>query len=292
MKKQSLELSNKETIYFQDIGDQEEVLVLIHGNMSSGVHFKPIINSLKEKYRLLIPDMRGFGDSTYHNPIESLEDLSKDLIELFSLLNINSYNIAGWSTGGAVALKIASLEPIKTNKVILIESCSYKGYPIFKKDEQGQPILGSCYNTKEELSTDPVQVLPMVQIMESKNKAVMNAIWDQAIYTVNKPNEEDNDLYLEETLKQRNLVDIDWCLTTFNMSHVSNGVTNGDGSIDTVLCPVLSIWGDKDIVVFEYMVDETINALKDCRKVKLENSGHSPLVDKPIVLTELIIDFL
>jgi pimeloyl-ACP methyl ester carboxylesterase len=260
--------------------------------MSSGVHYQPIIDDLLEKYRVIIPDMRGFGDSTYNTPINSLEDLGKDIIEIMDSLNINSYFLAGWSTGGGIALKIASLVPTRVRKIILIESCSYRGYPIFQKDQNNQPLLGVHYQTKEEMAKDPVQVLPMVQIFETKNKPFINAVWDQLIYTVNKPTKEENDLFLDETLKQRNLVDIDWALVTFNMSDTFNGVAEGDQSIKDVTCPVLSIWSEKDVVVLEYMIDETVAALKDCKKVVLKDSGHSPLVDKPKELTNLIIDFL
>ena len=292
MEKKSVVLSNNEELFYQDIGTSEDVLVLVHGNMSSGVHYNPIIDQLKDKYRLIIPDMRGFGDSSYNTPLNSLEDLSKDILDLLFSLDIDSYFLTGWSTGGAVVLKMASLEPAKVKKVVLIESCSYKGYPIFKKDENNQPILGVHYQTKEEMALDPIQVLPMVTIFETKNKAIMNAVWDQAIYTVKKPSPEDNDLFLEETLKQRNIVDIDWALVTFNMSDTFNGVAEGDNSIKDVVCPVLSIWSDKDVVVLEYMVDETVAALKDCKKVILTDSGHSPLVDKPIELVALMKDFL
>jgi len=40
------------------------------------------------------------------------------------------------------------------------------------------------------------------------------------------------------------------------------------------------------------MVDETVSALKQCEKVKLAGSGHSPLVDVPDILTDKINNFL
>ena len=211
---------------------------------------------------------------------------------LLDELNIHEYYLAGWSTGGAVALKMAVKRPNEVKKVVLIESCSYKGYPIFKKDASGQPIIGSFYETKEEVANDPVQVAPMENIFKTGATPYMKAVWDQVIYTVNKPVKEDDDLYLLETMKEKCLIDIDYALTRFNMSNEFNGVTNGDNDISKVVCPVLTFWSDKDYVVLEYMVDETCNALKDCKKVKLANSGHSPLVDCPDKLVEEILNFL
>ena len=292
MNKLRIDLHNGETYYYLHEGQNKETLLLIHGNMSSSIHFKPLIERLSDKYNLLVPDLRGFGDSSYYKGIESLEDLSDDLKLLIDQLQISKVSVAGWSTGGAIALKFAAKYKENTNKIILIESCSYRGYPIYKKDAAGVPIIGEVYLNKEELALDPIQVLPMVNAFKNKDLVTTKFVWDAAIYTVNKPNIEDDQLYLKETVKQRNLVDIDWCLTTFNMSNFSNGVTDGDNSIMEVDQEVLSIWSEKDVVVLEYMVDETIEALKNATKVVLADSGHSPLVDQPDKLADLIDKFL
>lgn len=292
MNKLNLKLSNGETLHYLDIGTGDKVLVLIHGNMSSGIHYKPLIERLEKEYRIIAPDLRGFGDSTYINPIDSIEDFSDDVCDLLDLLNIKTYSLAGWSTGGAVCMKMASKRQESVKSLVLIESCSYRGYPIFKKNQDGTPKLGEYYDKKEDLAEDFVQVKSMDNIFKSQSVEIMNSIWNQAIYTVNKPNEEDNKLYLSETMKQRNIVDVDWALTTFNMSNFSNGVSLGDSSVKGIKCPVLSFWGDKDFVVLEYMIDETVESIPGSVKVTLKNSGHSPLVDVPEELADSIKKFI
>jgi pimeloyl-ACP methyl ester carboxylesterase len=292
MKKRSITLVNNEQYYYIDEGQGKDVLVLLHGNMSSSVHLYPLIARLKQEYRVIAPDLRGFGDSTYKKSITSLHDLADDVIDFLRILGIKKYHLGGWSTGGAIALSIASKQPRDVSDVVLIESCSYRGYPIFKKNEQFQPIIGEHYQSKKEMALDPVQVAPMVTIFETGDVATMKMIWDQAIYTVNKPEKEEEKLYLSETLKQRNIVDIDWGLTNFNMSNFTNGVSFGNGEISQVICPVLSLWSDKDITVLEYMIDETVEALSNARKVVLHNSGHSPLVDCPEELVNEIKKFI
>ena len=127
---------------------------------------------------------------------------------------------------------------------------------------------------------------------ENKDSVTVKSVWEAVIYTENIPEIETYNKNIDETMKQRNLVDVDYALTTFNMSNFSNGMNNGDGSITKVTQPVLSIWGDQDKVVLEYMIDETVEALKDAKKVILKDSGHSPLTDKPDELTQEILDFL
>lgn len=292
MKKKRVVLPNKEEYYYLEVENDRPNLLLIHGNMSSSVHYLPLINRLQEEFHIYAMDLRGFGDSSYLTPIETLEDFSDDIAAFMNRLNIKDAHIAGWSTGGAIALKFAAKYPDKTNKIVLIESASYRGYPIFKKDENFQPIIGEYYKSREEMAKDMVQVLPVKTALENNDYETIKNIWEAVIYTQNVPDIDEYNLYINETMKQRNLVDVDYALTTFNMSNFSNGLNNGDGSITKVTEPVLSIWGDQDKVVLEYMVDETVEALKNATKVVLHDSGHSPLTDKPDELAAHIRNFL
>ncbi len=293
MEKRIMTLSNKETLaYIETDKEKKETLLLVHGNMSSGVHYEPIIKELADRYHILAPDLRGFGDSTYTEPIDSLEDLAKDLSLFIENKGIDSFHVAGWSTGGGIAMKMAAILPDCVKKVILIESCSPKGYPIFKKDENMQPIPGELYQTKEEMAKDPVQVLPPAQAMEKKDKNFMRQVWSSLIYNVQEPPSEDYDRYLDETLKQRNLIDIDWALMTFNMTNEHNGLVEGDGSIADVQADILAFWGKKDLVIPEVMFKQTTEAFPGAKTHIFENAGHSPITDVTEELAERMDAFL
>ena len=293
LSKKMLKLGNGEQLAYVEHGKGDQVVFLIHGNMSSSLHYLPLIERLSPHFKVIAPDMRGFGDSTYNQRFDSLYDLADDLLDFAAKMNIKKAILVGWSTGGGIALRMAAKMPQLVSKIVLIESMSHKGYPIFRKDDKGQALLGQVYATKDEMAADPIQVAPAVAAMATKNVPFMSYLWDVAIYSVNKPSPEDNKLYINETLKQRNLVDIDWGLATFNMGNDFNFYTQGDGSIAHVKAPVLSIWSKKDYVVLEYMVNETVAALGSLATLKLyENSGHSPLVDCPDQLANDILAFV
>ncbi len=108
------------------------------------------------------PDLRGFGDSSYVHGFDTLEDLADD-IKLFMLaLGIAQADLVGWSTGGGIALEFAAKYPQMTGRVVLIESTSHKGYPIFKKEER-VGLWWEAYKSKSEMAADPVQVAPALQ---------------------------------------------------------------------------------------------------------------------------------
>ena len=279
----------KEELAYLDVG-QGPVVVMVHGNMSSSVHYEPLISRIKDKYRCIAVDLRGFGDSSYNNRFDTLEELADDVNLFTEALGIDSYYLVGWSNGGGVSLKICAKYPEKVKKFFDIEGASLKGYPLYKKENYQS--TGKPYANKEEMATDPMQVAPVLSIFEKGDAAMMTAIWDATIYTVNKPTREQNDLWMSETLKQRNLVDLDWALATLNMSDEYTPYGKGDGSIKNIKCPVALTMAEKDIVVPDYMVLDNYNALGDLATLlPYENCGHSPMVDCPDKLANDVVEF-
>ncbi|HOJ44667.1 MAG TPA: alpha/beta hydrolase [Bacilli bacterium] len=294
LEKRFQKLSNGETLAYIDVGSGAQTVVLIHGNMASSIHYAPLIERLdRSKYRVVAIDLRGFGDSSYVHRFDSMMELTSDVVELVNILKLPPFTVVGWSAGGGVAMLIGAHYPEMITKLFLINSMSYKGMPVFVKDEKMQPIIGKVYPNKEALANDPLQVAPAVKALTDGNIAFMDYIWKLVIYTVNKPHEEDNLIYLQETMKQRNLVDFDWALVTFNMGSGSNFQVAGDESINKIEAPVRSVWGAKDKTVWEYMVQETVGALgKKAELIVYEECGHSPLVDVPDRLANDLMEFI
>ena len=292
MEKKYVDLVNKETYAYLEQGKGSQYLILVHGNVSSSIYFKPLLERLPKDIHVFAPDLRGFGDSSYNNPIESLKDFADDLYLFMEKLNIPKADILGWSLGGGVVMEFAVKYKEKLNKLILLNSASHKGYPVFKKDESNQMIIGEVYQTREEMAKDPVQVLPLLMAYESKNKGLLRTIYNMTIYTVNKPNEEDYELYIEDTLKQRNLVDVDFALASLNMGQTHNLYTEGDNTISDIKADTLHIWGTHDITVPEQMVKANVDAIQNSTYVKFDQCGHSPLVDKADELTETLLQFI
>lgn len=282
---QTVTLPNGETISYREAGAGEKVIILIHGNMTSSKHWDVVMERLQDSYKLFAIDLRGFGFSSYNEPIESLRDFSEDLFQFVKQVGIRSFSLVGWSTGGGVSMQFASNYPQFVEQLILIESVGIKGYPILKKDELGQPIAGQFLSSKEEIAKDPIQVLPVLQALKKRDKEFYRMMWNHLIYTQNQPNNEKYDEYIEDMFTQRNLVDVDYALVTFNISNETNGVTNGTGEIYQITAPTLVLQGDRDYVVPQAMGEEIANTIPQAKFVLLRNCGHSPLVD---CLEELI----
>jgi pimeloyl-ACP methyl ester carboxylesterase len=292
MEKKYVQLNNGETYAYIEQGKGNKYLLLVHGNVSSSIYFKPLLERLPEDIHVFAMDLRGFGDSSYEQPIDTLKDLADDIYLFMAKLDIPKADLLGWSLGGGVVMEFAVKYKEKLNKLILLNSASHKGYPVFKKDENNQMKIGEIYESKEAMAKDPVQVLPLLMAYQQENRDLLKTIYNMTIYTVNKPNDEDYDLYIEDTLKQRNLVDVDYALANLNMSNQSNLYSQGDNTIKDIEAQTLIIWGTHDLTVPEQMVKDNVDAIENNILVKFDQCGHSPLVDKPDELTKTILDFI
>lgn len=275
-----MDLSTGERLAYREAGQGDKVIVLIHGNMSSSVHYQPLMELLEKEYKVYAPDMVGFGDSSYNRKLESLYDFSRDIKEFIEKLDLKDINIMGWSTGGGVALEIAADIPERVKKVFLQSSVGIQGYPMFRKDEEGKPIMTDRIFKREDIEVDPVQVVPALQAYKAMNKEYFKYIWNLTIYNKVQPTEEDYEAYLDAILKQRNLVDVDVALCAFNMTNDNNGVVDGSGRIDKVKAPVVILHGEDDIIVPKDFAELTKKYFGDqAELVMIKGAGHSLFTD-------------
>ena len=85
-------------------------VLLVHGNLSTGRFYEHVMSGAPDRYRLIAPDMRGFG-RTERVPIDAtrgLADWADDLHALLRALRVERpVHLAGWSTGGAAVATYA-----------------------------------------------------------------------------------------------------------------------------------------------------------------------------------------
>lgn len=295
LEKKMVDLPNGETMAYVEKGKGEKVIVLIHGNFSSCYHYEPLYKLIGEDYRVLAMDLRGYGDSSYNAPIESLHDFADDVVLFLKEMEVKKAVVTGWSLGGCVAMSLAARYPSLVEKLILIGSGSVKGYPVFKKSETMEPIIGSVYKTKEELALDPVNVVPMLLCQQNQDARLMENIWNMTIYTAasgKRPDEEANKVFINETLKQRNLVDADWALMNYNISDQISFYSSGEDIAKNIVCPVLAVNGRQDITVPEIMTAENREAIKHLVQIYYEDCGHSVVNDEPRQLLKDMLEFI
>jgi len=289
----SVQLPNGETVGYRESGSGDSVLLLIHGNMISSRHLEPLMINFPPQFRLIAIDLPGFGISSYKNRVSSLRDLSETVRLFAHKLHLTQFYLLGWSMGGGVAMQFTSDYPERVKRLILLGSIGVKGYQMLRKSRDGSPIPGDFLKTREEIGSDPIQTAPVLNALRNKDKAFIRKMWDIFIYTDKKPAEEEYEEYIEDTLTQRNYVDIYFAMSRFNISHQNNGVVDGTGAVDKIAVPTLVIHGDRDLVIPQQTASEIVSSIgSNAKLVILPNTGHSPLVDNLTKTITVITEFM
>jgi 3-oxoadipate enol-lactonase len=105
------------------IEGEGEPLLLLHGLMVAGAMFDPLVALLRDRFRMLIPDLRGHGKSSDIDGPFDVPALAGDLDTVLAEAGFNRCTVMGYSHGGAVAQQFARSRPAVVSKLIL--GCTY-----------------------------------------------------------------------------------------------------------------------------------------------------------------------
>lgn len=110
-------------IHYHDLG-KGEPLVLIHGGGpgASGLsNYARNIEALSSKYRLIVPDLPGYGGSSKDSITgPRYAAYSKVMLGLLDHLEIDAAHVVGNSLGGGAALMMAMDAPTRIGKLVLM----------------------------------------------------------------------------------------------------------------------------------------------------------------------------
>ncbi|MGZ7107407.1 MAG: alpha/beta fold hydrolase [Methanobacterium sp.] len=118
MKKSNYASVNGLKIYYEIHGSGKP-LFLLHGGVSAGEVFDPLIPTLSENRQVITVHLQAHGRTADIDRPLSFEFMADDIAALMEYLNLESADIMGYSLGGGVALQIAIRHPETVQKLIV-----------------------------------------------------------------------------------------------------------------------------------------------------------------------------
>ena len=115
------------SIYYEEAG-AGEVVVLLHGWGTDLTLFRPLMELLARKYRVVALDFPGFGQSLEPATPWCVDDYADCVLAFLQAMEIKACSMLGHSFGGRVIIKIASrnLPELKLQKLILTGAAGIK----------------------------------------------------------------------------------------------------------------------------------------------------------------------
>ncbi|GAB2474931.1 alpha/beta fold hydrolase [Algoriphagus taiwanensis] len=163
-------------IHFFEKG-QGKPVVLIHGFCESGNMWIPFAEALSSDFRVICPDLPGFGDSPIERDRITLEEVAVQLEEWMDEQKVQNPIVIGHSLGGYVALALLELMGNKIKALGLFHSTAFADDEE-KKEMRNRTVTFLKKNGVEKFVTSFVPPLFPEARREELAPEIQNAIED------------------------------------------------------------------------------------------------------------------
>jgi pimeloyl-ACP methyl ester carboxylesterase len=266
MKKKAV-LPDGETLAYIDTGSPSGApVVLIHGYSDSARDWVPLMPYLSRRFRLILVDIRGHGQSSKPECCYTRFDFAYDIKLLLDSLGIRRADIVGHSLGSIIAQTFAEFWPEKTRRVVLISSTGGRppGMAPPKFD-----FAAEIRKLKEPIEPD---------------SPFMIAWWDS-------PTPVDPD-FIRRQRKDAAGIPLRVWLAVLDQGLPSDSYGDLQSTLPKLKAPTLLIWGSKDPIMEEPMRKTLIQALPAAEVKVFDGLGHNPFWEDPQGVAALLNGFL
>jgi 3-oxoadipate enol-lactonase len=113
---------NGQRIFFEDTGGDGPPVILAHGFLMDHEMFVHQVAALRDDYRVITWDERGFGQTEYDGEPFTYWDSANDCLALLDHLGIDRAVVGGMSQGGFLSLRVALTAPDRVRALILLDT--------------------------------------------------------------------------------------------------------------------------------------------------------------------------
>jgi 3-oxoadipate enol-lactonase len=218
------------------------------------------IPALSDRFRVIAPDMRGFGESQPAVPW-TMDDAADDLDELLDKLAISNCAVVGVSMGGYSALPFWSKYPNRVRRLVLANTRARADNDTEKRgrdemiaaiEQHGPGILPDRMLPRLLKPNAPANVVRAVRSM------IEQASGPAAAYAV---------------MAMRDRADF-------------------SATVHKIACPVLVVTGEQDVIIRAEDSKDMAEAIPGARFVTVPDSGHLSNIENPQAFNRALLEFL
>jgi len=267
--------------YYQVMGEGEPLVILHGGPGLSHHYFLPHFKALTDEYQLIFYDQRASGNSSRAVPPETIstESFVDDLEGIRKSFKLEKMSLLGHSWGGLLALRYALEYPERTERLILVDSAP----PNAELDAVN-------FQAREERrSEDDVRKIREIMASEAFRKLEAPAVRNYfQISEKVKFHDPAMIKKMEIDLDRDKIEKLVWVGQLMNPHLADYDIVD---QLSSITCPVLVIHGDYDTIPLESS-RLIYRQIKGSRLLVLEDCGHFPFIEAPVLFFREVRDFL
>ena len=255
--------ANGVELYYEIHGIGPETMVFSHGLLWSHKMFKAQVDYFKARYKCVVYDHRGQGQSEVTEGGYDMDNVYLDAVELIKALGLGPCHMVGLSMGGFVAMRIASRNFELLKSLILIET-SAEDEPNKLKYNVLNGIVG-LFGMKA-VAARVMKIMFGATFLNDVTRADEVAYWRSELIANKK-----------------------------TITRAVTGVITRDGvmkELDNISIPTLIIVGDEDVATVPEKSKNIKLKIPQARLAIIKGAGHSSTIEEPYQVIDAIEVFL
>ena len=248
-------------IRYLESGNSDNTLVLMHGLGASANRWEYVIPHFEKNYRVIVPDLIGFGYSDKPLVDYTTDFFSEFLKKFLEKLDIKNPVLIGSSLGGQIIAEYTLNNNDTVKKLVLISPSGVMKHSTPALDAY---VMAALYPNQEAAKN-------AFEMMSGSSKNIDPKIVEGFVKRMRLPNAKM--AFMSTLLGLKN----------------SQILTE---KLSSITVPTMVVWGELDPVIPVKYADSIVSTIKDCRFYRMDGCGHTPYVDDPEIFAKTVMKFL
>jgi pimeloyl-ACP methyl ester carboxylesterase len=264
---------NGARVNYVDIGsgDSGPPVVFVHGLGGAWQNWLENLPRVAQERRALALDLPGFGQSELPRNDITIPSLGRTVNQFCDKLGLDEVVLVGNSMGGFVTAETAIQYPSRVERLGLVAAAGISITNLYRRPAQTwgrvAAVLGTygAANTNAAISRPGFRQLALGFVMRHPTRIRTDLAWEQVHAARSEGFRDALDALLDYDFRPR---------------------------LGEIACPTLIVWGAEDMLVPVKDADDFERTIPNARKVVMRDTGHVPMLERPVSFNEMLMEFL
>jgi non-heme chloroperoxidase len=260
-----LEVEPGVELFYRDLG-RGRPLVLLHGWTMSNRFWDRQVQDLAADHRVVLPDVRGHGDSDKPMGDYGPDRHAADAAALMDALDLRDVTLVGWSFGGLTAMHTAAVHPERLAQLVLVNAAGpkYLATEDFPHGHSEETLAGWLERERDDLAPWRrfcMEAMPRLPYDE----LFLHWLWTESMRTPS------------------------WCAAPMLEAYARADLR---GELADIVAPTLVLHGQHDVFCAPEAARHVADRVANGELVEFTESGHSPQWEEAAKFTAALEGFL
>jgi pimeloyl-ACP methyl ester carboxylesterase len=258
-----------------------EPLVMVHGWPQHWFMWHKVMPALAERYRLIVPDLRGFGWTDAPGHGYDKETLAADLVRLLDALELDRVRLMGHDWGGWAGFLLCLRHPERVERYVALN------IPPPMSKIPRRELLGMWRLAYQvPLALPGIGSFGLTHAPQLLKGGLKRAAIDPETFT-----DTALDSYAAKLQEPERAAASAQVYRSF-LTQDAVSVLRGRYSSIRLSTPTLLIFGTEDVVISRRMIDREHENADDLRVLLVEDCGHFVAEEQPGIVVQGALEFL